>query len=220
MFIGHFAIALGAKKLAPTVSLGALFLACQLADLVWPNLVLLGFESFAIEPGITVLTPLDFQHYPYSHSLVALLLWAILFGALYAVLAGGGTRAALVLAIVVVSHWVLDVLSHRPDMPIAFGASVRVGLGLWNHPAAAIGLELGLFGAGVWLYVRQTRPLDRKGSIGLWTLAVFLLGIYAANLLGPPPPSTAAVAWSAQAMWLFVAWAYWVDRHRGPRAAE
>lgn len=219
MFIGHFAIALGAKKYAPAVSLGALFLACQLADLVWPNLVLLGIESFAIEPGATVLTPLDFQHYPYSHSLVALLLWAVLFGALYAVLAGGGTRAALVLAIVVVSHWVLDVLSHRPDMPVWFGTSAKIGLGLWNNPVLAIGLELGLFGAGVWLYVRQTRPLDRSGSTGFWTLIVFLLGIHAANLLGPPPPSTGAVTWSAQAMWLLVAWAYWVDRHRAPRAA-
>jgi len=220
MFIGHFAIALGAKKLAPTVSLGALFLACQLADLVWPNLVLLGFESFAIEPGITALTPLDFEHYPYSHSLIALLLWAALFVALYTVLVGGSIRAGLVLAIVVVSHWVLDVLSHRPDMPLAFGASIKVGLGLWNHPVLAIGLELALFGAGLWLYVSQTSPLDRTGSAGLWALALFLLGIYAANLLGPPPPSTAAVAWSAQAMWLLVAWAYWVDRHRAPRATN
>jgi len=217
MFIGHFAVALGAKKYAPSVSLGALFFACQLADLVWPNLVLLGLESFAIEPGVTVLTPLDFVHYPYSHSLVALLLWAGLFAGSYVMLVGGGQRAAIVLAVLVVSHWVLDVVSHRPDMPLAFGESVRVGLGLWNLPVAAIGLELALFGAGTLIYVRQTRALDRRGSLGFWALVLFLLAVYAANLLGPAPPSTGAVAWSAQAMWLLVAWAYWVDRHRVPR---
>lgn len=218
MFIGHFAVALGAKKFAPGVSLGILFLACQLADLIWPNLVLLGLESFEIEAGITAMTPLNFLHYPYSHSLLALLLWSALFAGLYALLTKSGSRAALVIALLVLSHWLLDVLTHRADMPITLSDSTRIGLGLWNMPLLAVSLELLLFAAGVWLYVGHTEARDGQGSYGFWTLIFFLLLIYVANLLGPLPPSTTAVAWSAQAMWLIVAWGFWVDRHRVPRS--
>lgn len=218
MFIGHFAMAFGAKKLAPQVSLGILFLACQLADLIWPSLVLFGVETFSIEPGNTVMTPLNFLHYPWSHSLVALTLWAVLFAVLYAALRRAGTRAAIVIALLVVSHWVLDVLTHRPDMPVTLSDSSVIGLGLWNHPLVAVPFELLLFGAGLWLYHRHTKPLDRQGSVGLWALVAFLLVVYAANLAGPPPPSTTAVAWSAEAMWILILWAFWVDRHRTRRS--
>jgi len=214
MFIGHYALALAAKRVAPQVSLGILFLACQLADIIWPNLVLLGIETLEVEPGITVMTPLNFLHYPYSHSLVALILWSAVFGVLYALLRRSGTKAAIVVAVLVLSHWVLDVLSHRPDMPITLDNSPLVGFGLWNFPAIAVPLELFLFGVGIWLYVRHTKPLDRKGSFGFWTLVLFLLAVYAASLLGPPPPSATAVAWSGQALWLVIAWGFWVDRHR------
>ena len=218
MFIGHFALAFGAKKFAPQVSLGILFLACQLADIIWPNLVLLGIEALEVEPGITVMTPLNFVHYPYSHSLIALLLWGAIFAVLYALLRRSGTKAAIVIGMLVLSHWVLDVLTHRPDMPISLADSSVIGFGLWNFPVFAIPLELILFGVGIWLYLRHTRPLDRQGSIGFWALALFLLLVYAANLLGPPPPSSVAVAWSAQALWLIIAWGFWVDHHREPRA--
>ena len=218
MFIGHFALAFGAKKFAPQVSLGILFLACQLADIIWPNLVLLGIEALEIEPGITVMTPLNFVHYPYSHSLIALLLWGAIFAVLYALLRRSGTKAAIVIGMLVLSHWVLDVLTHRPDMPISLADSSVIGFGLWNFPVFAIPLELILFGVGIWMYLRHTRPLDRQGSIGFWALTLFLLVVYAANLLGPPPPSSVAVAWSAQALWLIIAWGFWVDHHREPRA--
>lgn len=214
MFIGHFALGLGAKKFAPQVSLGILFLACQLADIIWPNLVLLGIEALEIDPGITVLTPMNFLHYPYSHSLIALIIWGAIFGVLYALLRHAGTRAAIVIAALVLSHWVLDVLTHRPDMPVTLSDASVIGFGLWNHPFVAVPLEAGLFGAGVWLYIRHTKPLNRQGSIGFWGLVIFLLAVYAANLLGPPPPSATAVAWSAQALWLIVAWGFWVDRNR------
>lgn len=215
MFIGHFAMGFGAKKFAPQVSLGVLFMACQLADLIWPNLVLLGVEKFTIEPGVTVLTPLDFQHYPFSHSLLALLVWAVIFALLYKALRRAGTRAAIVIGLLVVSHWLLDVLTHRPDMPVTLGDANRIGLGLWNHPVPAIGVEVLLFAVGVWMYAASTRALNRQGSIGFWALVVFLLLVYAANLLGPPPPSVEAVAWSAEAIWLLVAWGFWVDHNRG-----
>lgn len=207
----------GAKRYAPQVSLGVLFLACQLADLVWPNLVLLGIEKFSIEPGATALTPLNFQYYPYSHSLLALLAWAALFGLLYTAFRHAGKRAAIVIGLLVLSHWLLDVLSHRPDMPVTLSGATHIGLGLWNHPALAIAVEMLLFAAGVRMYTASTRALNRKGSIGLWVLVVFLLLVYAANFLGPPPPSVDAVAWSAQATWLLVAWGFWVDQNRAAR---
>ena len=218
MFIGHFAMGFGAKRFAPQVSLGVLFLACQLADLIWPNLVLVGLEHLRIDSSATVMTPLDFQSYPYSHSLVAMLVWALLFAMLYMALSRSGRRAAIVIAVLVFSHWVLDALTHRPDMPITLGETVKVGMGLWNFPWVAVPVELFLFAAGVWLYARCTKPANRKGSVGLWALVLFLLVIYLANVFGPPPPSTVAVAWSAQAMWLIVAWGFWIDRNRAPVA--
>ena len=103
-------------------------------------------------------------------------------------------------------------------MPLYFDQTTLLGLGLWNHPVVAVPLELLLFGLGIWLYARHTRALDKIGVHGLWVLASFLLLIYAANLLGPPPPSVGAVAWSAQALWLVVAMGFWIDRHRAPHA--
>ena len=212
MFIGHFAVSFAAKPIAPSVSLGTLFLAAQLADLLWPNFVLLGLESFTIAPGITAVTPLDFVSYPYSHSLLALTLWGGLAGLLY--YAFGRSRvAALTIAAVVISHWVLDAITHRPDMPLAFG-DTRVGLGLWYSIPATVIVEGLLFLAAAMMYVRATRPRDRIGSIALWLLMGALVLFYVANFFSPPPPSVSAVAWSAQAMWLLVLWAYWVDRHR------
>jgi membrane-bound metal-dependent hydrolase YbcI (DUF457 family) len=220
MFVGHFAMAFGAKKYAPHVSLGMLFLACQLADLIWPSLVLLGIESFEIEPGDTVLTPLHFSHYPYSHSLLALLVWSVLLAGLYSLLRRGGKRAAMVIVLVAVSHWLLDFLTHRADMPITFNENIRVGLGLWNFPVTAVFIELMLFGLGVWLYVHSTRALDKIGSYGLWGIVIFLVTVYLANIFGPPPPSVTVVAWSAQSLWLLVALGFWVDRHRVPTAVD
>jgi membrane-bound metal-dependent hydrolase YbcI (DUF457 family) len=185
MFIGHYAVALGAKKFAPQVSLGVLFLACQLADLIWPSLVQLGVETFTIEPGITAVTPLNFSHYPYSHSLITLALWGAMFAGLYTLLQRAGTKAAIVIALLVVSHWVLDVLTHRADMPLTLDESILIGVGLWNFPILAAVSELLLFAAGVWIYTRHTVAVNRKGNFGFWALIIFLLVIYAANLLGP-----------------------------------
>jgi hypothetical protein len=215
VFIGHFAVSFAAKRVAPAVSLGTLFLAAQLADLLWPNFVLAGVETFAISPGATAVTPLDFISYPYSHSLLALAGWGVLVALLYQAkhAASGG---ALVVAGTVISHWVLDVISHRPDMPLGLGET-RLGLGLWYSLPATLVVEGAMFGGAIALYASATRARDRVGSIGLWALVVLLIVIYVANVFGPPPPSVQAVAWSAQAMWLLVAWAYWVDAHRAMR---
>lgn len=216
MFVGHFGLGMGAKKAAPSVSLGTLFLACQFADLLWPTLVLLGIERVEILPGATTMTPLDFVSYPYSHSLLALSAWGIAFSAVYVVLRRARISTAVTLALLVVSHWVLDYVTHRPDLPLTLYGPARVGLGLWNSVPGTLVVELTIFAAGLALYVRETAARDRIGAIGLWSLVVFLLVVYVASSFGPPPPSSAAVAWSAQAMWLIVVWGYWVDAHRVP----
>lgn len=217
MFLGHFGVGFGAKRLAPRASLGSLFAACQLADLLWPTLVLVGIERFEIRPGITTVTPLDFIRYPYSHSLVALSAWGLLFGTLYAVINRSRVSTAITLAVVVVSHWILDVVVHRPDMPVTVSGPTRLGFGLWNSVTGTIVVELSMFAAGVVLYARQTRPRDRIGSVAFGALIIFFLVVFFLNIFGPPPTSVAAVAWSAEAMWLIVIWGYWVDRHRMAR---
>ncbi len=214
MFIGHFALGFGSKRLAPTVSLGALFLAGQWADLLWPMLVMAGVESFTIRPGITAATPLDFQSYPYSHSLLALLVWGTLLALIYRLVSGSPLRGAIVLGALVVSHWVLDLIVHRPDLPLAPGTGLRLGLGLWSSIPATLAVEFGLYAVGVWLYWKATVARDRVGSVGFWALVTLLALVELANVFGPPPPSIGAVTVSAAAMWLLVAWGYWVDKHR------
>jgi hypothetical protein len=217
LFIGHFGAAFGAKRVAPRVSLGTLFLAAQFIDLLWPTLLLLGVERVRIEPGATTVTPLVFEHYPVSHSLVAVLAWAVLIGALH-FLVRRQRRAAGVVAALVVSHWLLDLIVHRPDLPILPGSSMVVGLGAWNSLPLTLLLEVPLFLIGVWLYARCTSARDRTGRWALWALVATLLLIHAVNLAGNAPPSVTAIAWAGQLQWLFVAWGYWVDRHRAASA--
>ena len=214
MFLGHFGLGFAAKKTVPAVSLGALFAAGQFADLLWPTLVLLGVEQVRVQPGVTAVTPLDFVSYPYSHSLLMLGVWGVALGGVYMALRGARAKAAIVLALLVVSHWVLDYVTHRPDMPITPTGSARVGLGLWNSVPGTLVAEFALLGVGVALYLRATQARTRAGAIGFWSLVAFLVIVYLASTFGPPPPSATAVAWSAQAMWLLVAWGYWVDRSR------
>jgi membrane-bound metal-dependent hydrolase YbcI (DUF457 family) len=215
MFIGHFGVALATKKVAPRPSLGTLVIAALLPDLLWSAFLLLRWERVAIVPGATVVSPLDFVSYPLSHSLVADTIWAaIVAGGYYAIRrdrAGAGWLAALVL-----SHWALDVVSHRPDVPILLGGP-KVGLGLWNALPAALAAELGLLAVGTWVYAKATGARDRMGTGSLVALVALLTALYFASLVGPPPPSTEALAASGLAQWLFVAWAYWLDRHRAPR---
>jgi hypothetical protein len=224
MFLGHYALAFGAKRLAPAVSLGTLFLAVQLADLLWPTLLLLGLETVEIDPGNTVMTPLNFVSYPYSHSLVMLLVWSAVLALLYGLLKGGPTfakasvgrsRLALVtVGALVFSHYVLDVITHRPDMPITVSGAPKLGLGLWNYPGTTLTIESVLFIAGTLIYTAVTRERDRAGRIGLLALIATLVAMYFAALYGPPPPNTASIAVAGHLQWLFVVWAYWLDRHR------
>lgn len=213
MFVGHFGVGFAGKAAAPRASLGTLFLAAQLVDLLWPTLLLLGLEKVEIRPGITRVTPLDFVSYPISHGLLAVVAWGLLFAGVYQ-LARKYAAGAVTMFVAVVSHWLLDLLTHRPDLPLWPGSAAKVGLGLWNSLPATIVVELAIFGSGVALYLRRTKAVDRTGSVALWSLVGFLLVTYAANLFGPPPPAVGPIAWAGHAQWLLVAWAYWADRHR------
>jgi len=213
VFIGHYAAGFAAKAAAPRASLGTMFLAACFIDLLWPTFLMLGVERVRIAPGITAVTPLDFEHYPVSHSLLAVLGWAAGFALVYQLLRRY-PRGAVVAGLCVVSHWVLDAISHRPDLPLYPGGDARVGLGLWRSMPATLVVELTLFGAALWLYVRTTTRVEGRSQWPLWSLVGFLLLVYIGNLAGAPPPSVPALAWAAQAQWLLVAWGYWVERCR------
>ena len=214
MFIGHFAVAFAAKPAAPSVSLGTLFLACEWVDLVWPVFALLGLERVEIRPGITAFTPLDFVHYPWTHSLLMGAVWAAAFGFVY-FLVRGHRRAALIVAAVVLSHWFLDLVAHRPDLPLAPGTGARWGLGLWRSVPATLALEGALFIAALFFYVKRTRALDRVGSWGLVLLIALLIVAYLGAAFGPPPPNVAAIAGAGLIGGGITALlGYWVDRHR------
>lgn len=212
MFLGHLGVALAARRAAPNLSLGVAVAAATWIDLVWPLFVLTGAEKVRVDPGNTALTPLDFAHYPFTHSLAAVLVWSALAAGAYA-LVRRDRRALVTVGALVTSHWVLDFLTHRPDLPLWPGGPL-VGLGLWNAPAAAIAVEVALFVGGLALYLKATRPLDRVGRWALIALVAFLAGVYVVNLTAPPPPSAEAVAGAALAAWLFVPWAAWIDLHR------
>jgi hypothetical protein len=212
MLIGHVAVALGAKKAAPKTSFGTLLLAAQWPDLIWPLFLMLGWEQVRIVPGITAVSPLDFTRYPLSHSLLADFGWALLLAGLYLVFKKdrGG---ALVIWACVMSHWLLDFISHRPDLPLYPGSHL-VGLGLWNSVSVTLLVEGGLFVAGARIYGRATRARDKVGEYSYKTFVALLVLIYLASLMGPPPPSVNALEWTGVFSWLFIAWAYWLDDHR------
>src|SRR6185295_17323929 len=159
MFIGHFALGLAAKRQTPRVSLAMLFAAAQLADLLWPIFLALGLEQVRIYPGNTAFTPLDFVSYPWSHSLVMLVVWGVVLGAICRLATGRNGRVFIVLTVLVVSHWLLDWITHRPDMPIYPGGT-KYGLGMWNLVTLTMVVEGIMFAVGLWIYVSTTRARD------------------------------------------------------------
>jgi hypothetical protein len=215
MFVGHFGVGLSGRAATPRVSLGTWLLSVQLLDLLWPIFLLLGWEHVRIHPGLMRMSALDFYDYPFTHSLVGALGWAVAFAAVYFALRRDGRIAAL-LGLGVLSHWLLDLLVHRPDLPIVPGRGPYVGMGLWDFPFLEIAVETLLYGLGIRLYLRATRARDASGRYGLFALLVLLVVVWLGGSLGPPPPSVGAIAWGALGQWLFVLWAYWIDRHREP----
>ncbi len=214
MFLGHYGVALAAKKAGPRMSLGTLVLYAQLLDLVWPILLLLGVERVRIEPGLMAASDLDFVHYPWTHSLLAAAGWALAAALIYLAISRWG-RGAWLVAGLVLSHWFLDLPMHRQDLPLRPGSDAVMGGGLWDALPATLLVELALLAVGVAVYLGCTRALDRRGRWGLWAGVAALLLLFLGSLV-QPPPSERAVALGALALWLFVPWGYWVDAHRAP----
>jgi hypothetical protein len=218
VFIGHMAVGFASKRVAPKASLGVLMAAPMALDLLWPLFLLAGWEQVRVDPGNTAFTPLDFVSYPYTHSLAMSMVW----GALFALIYWSITRyltGAVVIGFGVVSHWILDLFTHRPDLPLYPGGTARLGLGLWNSAAGTIAVESVMFAAGVWLYASITRARDRAGSYGFWAFVAFVVLVYFANAFGAPPPSAEFVGKLSLAIWLIPLWTWWFDRHRGVIAA-
>jgi len=215
MFIGHLAIALAAKRAASRAPLGALVGGAFGLDLIWPILLLAGVERVRIVPGYTAFTPLVFEHYPWSHSLGMVLVWGVVAGSLSALVLKNA-RAGLVIGLAVVSHWVLDFVTHVPDLPLWPGGPVA-GLGLWNSIVGTVVVEGALFAAGIAVYIGATRPRSAAGRWGLWALVGFTAAVWISGPWSPPPPSVTALAGVALAMWLFPLWAAWVERNRAMR---
>jgi len=213
MFVGHYALGLAAKQLAPRTSLGALIAAPILLDLLWPIFLLAGWEYVSIAPNPNPFLRLQFDVYPISHGLVAVIGWATLFASIYF-----GVARYLVGAITiwfgVISHWLLDYIVHRPDLPLYAGGSRLLGLGLWNRPKTTMVIELVMFAAGIFIYSRATNAKNAIGNYAFWFFALALVGLYAAIVFAPPPSSVKKLAIGTMFSWLFVVWAWWLDRNR------
>ncbi len=213
MFIGHFGAGFAGKKVIPKTSLGTLFLAAQFVDLLWPLLLLLGIETVEIQPGKNPFTTLEFTHYPLSHSLFAVIIWAIIFGIVY-YLIRKNIKASIWLGALVLSHWILDFISHKPDLQIVPWSSTVVGLGLWNSVPLTVFIEVSIFLIGVYLYITTTKAKNKTGIHALWSLVFFLLLMYVMNIFSPPPTSVEPIGYVGLAQWLIVAWGYWIGKNR------
>lgn len=216
MLLGHYGVAFAAKRAIPRTSLGTLTLAAQLLDEIWPILLVLGVEQVRIVPGLMAANPLDFVYYPFTHSLAAAIVWSIVLGVIYYWIRRN-RRSAMIVGALVLSHWILDLPMHRPDLQLWPGSSVRVGLGAWRSIPLTIVLELTVFLGGLAVYLRTTRSRDRVGSWALWSMVAVLLIIFFSGFTSPPPPNERALAFFALGIWLFVPWSYWIDRHRTAR---
>lgn len=215
MFIGHFGLSFGAKKLAPQVSLGTLFIATQFVDILWPFLLITDIEQVAITPGYTKMNAFEFIHYPYTHSLLMGLVWGLIVGALY-FLIKKDRGGALVIGLAVLSHWFLDLIVHVADLPLTPFGGAKVGFGLWNHVALTLLLEGLIFFVGLYYYTSVTKAKNRIGSWGLWSLVTLLVLFTLSGLFTPPPTGPLMnlfVSFNIMFV-IIVALAYWVDANR------
>jgi hypothetical protein len=220
MFIGHFAVGFASKKFAPRTNLAILMAAPLWLDILWPVFLLLGWEHVRIDPGNTRFTPLDLYDYPWSHSLLMSIVWATLLASVYFVISRYRV-GAVVIWFGVVSHWVLDWITHRPDMPL-YPHGPQFGLSLWNSIAATLVVEVGMFAIGIWLYVQTTCPRDRIGRYAFWGYVLLLLAAYVTDRYGPPPHDVRSdIAWPAVVIIpVLLLWTWWFDRHRELRETQ
>ena len=212
MFVGHLAVALGAKRASPRTPLAALIAAAFALDLIWPIFLFLGLERVRIAPGHTAFTPLAFEHYPWTHSLSMAIVWGVVLGRA-SVFVLKRSVAGLIIGAVIVSHWLLDYVTHAPDLPLWPGGPL-VGLGLWNSVPGTFVVEGALFAGAIAAYLRGTRPRGAAGTWAFWSLVALTTAIWISSPWSPPPPSVRAIAWVGVALWLFVPWGSWIERNR------
>jgi len=217
MFIGYFGLSFAAKKAAPRVSLGTLFIATQFVDILWPFLLVAHVEKVAITPGYSKYSAFEFLYYPYTHSLLMGAVWGVVSGTIYW-LFKRDVRSAVVVGLCVLSHWFLDLVVHVADLPLTPYGDYKVGFGLWNNVALTLIVETLLFLGGAYIYATFTKAKNRIGKGGLWVLVVLLLAVNLGNTFGPPPsPSTSVMTMFVSFMILMgviISLAYWVDRNR------
>jgi CRP-like cAMP-binding protein len=217
MFIGHFGLSFAAKKAAPKVSLGTLFIATQFVDILWPFLLVFHVEKMAIVPGYTKVNAFEFLYFPYTHSLLMGVVWGALVGGIYW-LFKRDTPGALIVGLCVLSHWFFDLVVHTADLPLTPFGDYKVGFGLWNNLAATLIIETAIFLAGTYVYATFTKAKNKIGSWGLWTLVILLLVISLYNTFGPAPlPSTSLITLLISfmtMMGLIIGLAYWSDHNR------
>jgi hypothetical protein len=219
MFVGHYGPSFAIKSTQPSIPLWSLFIAVQLLDVGWSVLVFLGVEKVRIVPGITASNPFDLYYMPFTHSLFAALAWSVA-GVLLARFPFGvlDWAGSLWLGAAVFSHWVLDVVVHRRDMPL-YDDTAKIGFGVWNYPIIALSLEALLLFGGMIMYMRKTKSLSAVGSFGPPIFGVLILAIQSYVFFGPPPVSPNAAAATALISYLvFAAVAYWLDLNRKPAA--
>ncbi len=220
MFIGHYAAGIALKKIDSEASLGWLFIAVQLVDIIFFPLVLMGVEHFRIVPHYTAATHFELYDMPYTHSLAASFVWAGLTYAAFRFLpiqrVTDKSKTALVMAVAVLSHWFLDLIVHTPDLPLLGNDSLKLGLGLWNHAVAAYLLEAVLLLTAVFWYLRHTTACTFAGKYGMVVLAAVLLIVNAVNMFGPLlNNSVAALSLTALGLYaVFAAAAFWLDTQR------
>jgi len=216
MYVGHYAASLALKRFEKRASLGVLFLAVQLVDILFFPLVVLGVERLNIVENFTQSTHFELEYMPYTHSLVAFLVWSGLAYALFRWVIVKSHSVALVVALAVMSHWLLDVIVHTPDMPLWSDASLKLGLGLWNNAVITYALEAILLLAGLWLYLRATRASTRTGKYGMGIFVLVLLLVNVVNIFGPLQGDSKVVlaATTLATYLLFAAVAFWLDTKR------
>lgn len=219
MLVGHYSAALLAKSCVKEASLGLLFLAAQLLDIVFFPLAVLGVEQLRIVPGFTESTPFELPYMPYTHSLLAALVWSLLAWGLALVWFRRQVRqpyaVAVALGLVVFSHWLLDLPVHTPDLSLWGGESPKLGLGLWHHVYLTYALEAGLLLISLWFYMRSTLVASPVGRYAMPALVLFLLASNMVNLFGPPMPTVPLMAVLALASYLgFAALAGWAGKYR------
>lgn len=216
MFVGHYAASLALKTFEKRVSLGVLFLAVQFVDILFFPFVLLGIERMNIVENFTQSTHFELVYMPYTHSLLGSLFWAGAAYALFRWIIVKNKSVAMVVALAVFSHWLLDLVVHTPDLPLWSDASLKLGFGIWNNAIATYALEAALLLSALWLYLRATTSTTRLGKYGMSIFVFLLLLVNVANIFGPfQDDGKVVLAVSAvTAYLLFAAVAFWLDKKR------